>query len=129
MSDFAVGYFFEDDFLLFCGAEAGNHLDVDGEVGEPLFEGFVVLEGEHGGGGEYCYLLSVLYCLEGGSHGYFGLAVADIAAEEAVHGLGGLHVGLDVGDGGELVVCFVEVEGVFELRVACSCQTKTVFPV
>ena len=48
--DFAVGYFFEDDLLLFGGAEAGDHLDVDGEVGEAAFEGFVVLEGEDGGG-------------------------------------------------------------------------------
>ena len=62
-------------------------------------------------------MLSVLYCLEGGAHGNFGFAVADVAAEEAVHGLGGFHIGLDVGDGGDLVVCFVEVEGVFELAL------------
>ncbi len=48
--DFAVGYFFEDLFLLFGGAEAGDHLDVDGEVGEAALEGLVVLEGEDGGG-------------------------------------------------------------------------------
>jgi hypothetical protein len=60
-------------------------------------------------------LLGVLYGFEGGSHGNFGFAVSDVAAEETVHGASGLHVGLDVGDGGELVVGFVEVEGVFEL--------------
>ncbi len=32
-------------------------------------------------------------------------------------GCGGFHVGLDVGDGGELVVGLVEVEGVFELAL------------
>ena len=105
---------FEDDFLLLWGAEAGDHLDVDGEVGEAFFEGFVVLKAEDGSWREDGDLFSVLYCFEGGAHGDFGFAVADVAAEEAVHGLGGLHVALDVGDGGELVVGLVEVEGVFE---------------
>ena len=36
---------FEDDLLLLRGAEAGDHLDVDGEVGEAALEGLVVLEG------------------------------------------------------------------------------------
>ncbi len=62
-------------------------------------------------------MFGVLYGFEGGAHGDFGFAVADVAAEEAVHGLGGFHVGLDVGDGGELVVGLVEVEGVFELAL------------
>ena len=38
-------------FFSFGGAEAGDHLDVDGEVGEAALEGFEVLEGEDGGGG------------------------------------------------------------------------------
>ncbi len=113
--DFSLFGFFEDGFLLLRGAEAGDHLDVDGEVGEAALEGLVVLEAEDCGGGEDCDLLSVLHGLEGGAHGDFGFAVADVAAEEAIHGLGGFHVALDVGDGGDLVVGFVEVEGVFEL--------------
>ena len=117
MSILPVGGFFEDELFLFGGAEAGDHLDVDGEVGEAAFEGFEVLEGEDGGGGEDGDLFGVLHGFEGGAHGDFGFAVADVAAEEAVHGLGGLHVGLDVGDGGELVVGLVEVEGVFELAL------------
>ncbi len=60
---------------------------------------------------------AVLHGLEGGAHGDFGFAVADVAAEQAVHRLGGFHVALDVGDGGELVVGLVEVEGVFELAL------------
>ena len=74
-----------------------------------------MLEAEHGGRGEDGDLFAVLHGLEGGAHGDFGLAVADVAAEEAVHRLVGFHVALDVGDGGELVVGLVEVEGVFEL--------------
>ena len=74
-----------------------------------------MLEAEHGGGGDDGDLLGVLQGLEGRAHGDFGLAVADVAAEEAVHGLDVFHVLLDVGDGVELVVGFVEVEGVLEL--------------
>ena len=76
-----------------------------------------MLEGEDGGGREDGDLLAVLHGFEGGAHGDFGFAVADVAAEQAVHGLCGLHVALDVGDGGELVVGFVEVEGVLELAL------------
>jgi hypothetical protein len=43
--------FFEDDLLFFRGAEAGDHLDVDGEVGEAFFEGLEVLEAQDGGWG------------------------------------------------------------------------------
>ena len=76
-----------------------------------------MLEGEDGGGREDGDLLAVLYGLEGGAHGDLGLAVADIAAEQAVHGLRRFHVALDVGDGGGLVVGLVEVEGVLELAL------------
>ena len=107
----------EDGRLFLRGAEAGEHFDLDGEVGEAALEGFEVLEGEDGGGGEDGDLLAVLHGLEGGAHGDFGFAVADVAAEEAVHGLGGFHVALDVGDGGELVVGLGEGEGVFELAL------------
>ncbi len=117
MSTLPAAAFSRMSFLLFGGAEAGDHLDVDGEVGEAALEGLVVLEGEDGGGGEDGDLLAVLHGFEGGAHGDFGFAVADVAAEQAVHGLGGLHVGLDVGDGGDLVVGLVEVEGVFELAL------------
>jgi hypothetical protein len=62
-------------------------------------------------------LFSVLHGFEGSAHGNFGFAIADVTAQEAVHGLSGFHVALDVGDGGELVVGLIEVEGVFELML------------
>ena len=46
-----------------------------------------MLEAENCGGGEDGDLLAVLDGLEGGAHGYFGLAVPDVAAEQAVHRL------------------------------------------
>ena len=85
--DLAGGGLLQDRVLLLRGAEARDHLDVDGEVGEAALEALVVLEGEDGGGREDGDLLAVLHGLEGGAHGDLGLAVADIAAEQAVHGL------------------------------------------
>ena len=117
MSTLPASTGFDDRGFFLRGAEAREHLDLDGEVGEALFEGLEVLEGEDGGGGEDGDLLAILHGLEGGAHGDFGFAVADVAAEKPVHGLGGFHVGLDVGDGGELVVGFGEGEGVFELAL------------
>ena len=48
-------------------------------------------------------LLAVLDRLEGGADGHLGLAEAHVAAHEAVHGVLGLHVRLDVLDGLGLV--------------------------
>ncbi len=77
-------------FLLLGGAEAGDHLDVDGELREAALEGFEVLEAEDGGGREDGDLLAVLHGFERGAHGHFGFAVAHVAAEQAVHGRGAI---------------------------------------
>ena len=90
---------------------------LNGKCGEAPLEGLEVLEGEHGGGREDGDLLVVADGLESGAHGDFGFAVADVAAEQAIHGRGGLHVALDVGDGRDLVVGLVEFEGVLELAL------------
>ena len=66
-------------------------------------------------GREHGDLLVVADGLERRAHGDFRLAVADVAAEQAVHGLRGFHVARDVGDGLGLVFGLVELEGVFEL--------------
>ena len=105
---------FENFFNLLRGAEAADHFDLDGKGREALLESFAVLEGEDGGGREHGDLLVVADGLEGGAHGDFGFAVADIAAEQAIHGELRLHVALDVGDGLALVVGLVVFEGVFE---------------
>ncbi len=44
-----------------------------------------MLEGEDRGGREHGDLLAILHGFEGGAHGDFGFAVADVAAEQAVH--------------------------------------------
>ena len=66
--------------------------------------------------------------LERGAHRDLGLAVADVAAEEAVHRLGRLHVALDVGDRLGLVRRLDVLERVLELllprRVSSRRRTR-----
>ena len=50
-------------------------------------------------GHQHEHLLAVLGRLEGGPQGHLGLAVADVAAHQPVHGVRRLHVVLDVVDG------------------------------
>ena len=104
----------DNDLLLLGRAEARDHFDVDGELRKATLERLEMLEAENGGGRKDRDLLAVLHGLECSAHGHFGFAVAHIAAEQAVHGRGRFHVVLDGADGGELVVGFAIVEGVFK---------------
>ncbi len=117
MSTLAGGHALDDLLLLLRGAEARDHLDVDGELREALLEGFEVLEAEHGGGREHGHLLAVLHGLEGGAHGHFGFAVAHVAAQQAVHRRRRFHVVLDGADGRGLIVGLAVVESVFKLAL------------
>src|SRR6266849_579099 len=118
--DFAGFEAGEDLFLLRGGAEAAEHFDAHGKCGEAALEGFQMLEGQNGGGGEKGDLLVVHDGFEGGAHGDFGFAVANVAAEETVHGRGVFHVALNVGDGGVLVGGLFEFESVFEFALEIS---------
>ena len=113
--DFSGFHLLQNFFLLLRGAEAADHFNGDGKRRKALFESFVVLEGQHGRGREHGHLLVVADGLEGGAHGDFRLAVADVAAEQAIHGLRRFHVALDVGDRGFLIFGLAKLEGVFEL--------------
>ncbi len=76
--------------------EAGEHLDVETEGRKPLIERLVVLLGENRRGAEHHDLAGGAAALEGRTQGHLGLAEAHIAAEEPVHRLRRLHIGLDV---------------------------------
>ncbi len=99
------------------GLEAGQRLHVHRELGVPLAERPEVLLDQQGRRHEYGDLLAVLDRLEGGAHRDLGLAVADVAADQAVHGDRLLHVVLDLGDGGELVRGLGVGEGVLQLAL------------
>ena len=85
--------------LLAGGAEAAEAFDDERILGEPLAERAKMLLGEHGRRHQHGDLLAVVDRLERGPDRQFGLAVADVAADQAIHGPGALHVALDLGRG------------------------------
>ena len=101
--DVALGETRQRRRLLRLAAEARQDLDRDAERLATLLEVDVVLLREDRRRAQDHDLLAVLRRLEGGPQRHLGFAEADVAADEAVHRLGGLHVGLDVGDGGQLI--------------------------
>ena len=84
--------------LLGAREEARDDLHPDRVAGEALAEGLPVLVREQGGRGEDRHLLAVLHGLERGPQRDLGLAEPDVAADEAVHRDGRLHVLLDLLD-------------------------------
>ena len=95
--------------------EPGQDLHPHRVAGVALGEGAEVLLGEEGGGDEDGRLHPVLHRLERGPDGHLGLAEADVAADQPVHGAVALHVVLDVADGLELVGRLLVGEGVLQL--------------
>src|SRR3954451_7002490 len=84
--------------LLLGRAEAADVLDREGVVLEALGERAEVLLGENRGRREDEDLLAVVGRLERGAQRDLRLAVADVAADEAVNRLRALHVALDLLD-------------------------------
>ncbi|SPT56581.1 Uncharacterised protein [Schaalia odontolytica] len=76
-----------------------------------------MLRDKQGRGHEDGGLVAVLDGLEGGAYRDLGLAVADVAGEQAVHGDGFFHVGLDLVDCDELVGGFNVGEGVLQFTL------------
>ncbi len=101
--DFARGEAGKDLLCFLLRAEAADHVDRHREAGKPLAKRLQVLKRQDGRRREKCGLLAVHHGLERGAHRHFGLAVANVAAEEAIHRRGRLHVPFDVCDRGDLV--------------------------
>ncbi len=99
------------------GEEPAEHLDPHRVAGEAVAEGLEVLLGQQGGRHQHRGLVAVLHRLEHGPERDLGLAEADVAADEAVHRDGQLHVGLDLVDGGALVGCRLVRERLLELAL------------
>ena len=96
MSIVAGGQPRERRLLLLGGPEAGEHLDLDRKVGQPLDEGAAVLLGQNRRRHQHGDLLAALHRLERGAHRDLGLAVADVAHQQPVHRARPLHVALDL---------------------------------
>ncbi len=82
-------------FCSAAGPEARHLLDGHRVVRQALGEGPEVLLGEDRRRHQHQHLLAALDRLERGAQRDLGLAVADVAADQAVHRARGLHVGLD----------------------------------
>ena len=105
--DRTLGKRLERALLLRRRAEAAEHLDLKAKRGKALKERLVVLLGQNGRGTEHHDLAAGVHALKRRAQGDLGLAKAHIAAQQAVHGLGRLHVGLNVSDGLQLVARLV----------------------
>ena len=99
----AIGKALERLFLLCARAKAAQHLDANVKGGKAVVEGRVVLLRQNRRRAQNHDLSPVAHGLEGGAQGDLGLAKTHVAADEAIHGTIGFHVGLHVGDGLELV--------------------------
>ena len=113
--DRALGKRLERALLLRRRAEAAEHLDLEAKRGKALKERLIVLLGQNGRGAEHHDLAAGVHTLKRRAQGNLGLAKAHVAAQQAVHGLGRLHVGLNVGDGLQLVACLVVREALLHL--------------
>ena len=81
--------------------------DFKRKLGHARCEGAAMLLGQHGGRHEHGHLVAGVDRLESGSNRQLRLAEAHVAAQQPVHRLAVLHVGLDVVDGRELVGRFL----------------------
>ncbi len=106
--------------------EPGQALDRHREPGHPVAEGLQMLVGQQGGGHQHGDLFAVLNRFERRAHRDLGLAVADVAADHPVHRHRLLHVGLDLGDRGELVNGLGEAERVLHLGLPGGVRSERV---
>ena len=84
----ALGQLPDDLLLPGRGAEPVEAGHGDRKEAEPVAEGGGMLLGQHRGRHQHRHLIAVFDGLEGGADRHFGLAVADIAADQPVHGPG-----------------------------------------
>ncbi len=115
-----------DDPAPFGGRlEPGQGGDPDREQNHPPGERLVMLAGQDGRGTKDGDLLAVHDRLEGGPDGDLRLSVADVAAEQPVHGRGRLHIRLDLLYGAELVLGFLELEGFFKFVLPAALRAES----
>ena len=107
-------------------AKAREHPDLDREAVKALHGRLIVLLGEHGRRHQNGRLPPVEHALHHRAQGDLGLAVAHVAAQEAVHGHGLFHIGLDLIDASQLVVRLRIAEVLLKLRLPRAVGRKGV---
>ena len=119
--DFACGEPLHDRTGLLCRREPGKGFDPHGIALEALAKGRRMLLAQNRGGDEHGDLFAIEGSPETSADRDFGLSVADIAADQPVHGSRMLHARQHVLDGGALVRRFFEGKGGLEfLEVGVS---------
>ena len=106
------------------GLEPRDTLDPERVVREAVLERPLVLLGQHGGGHQHRDLLAELHGLERRPHGDLGLAIPDVAAEQAIHRTRVHHVLLDLGHRRELVLGCIKRKLVLELLLPRRIRRK-----
>ena len=124
--DLAGGEVGEDLLLFRFGPEPADHLHAHGKSGEPLLDGLLVLKRQHRGRREKGNLLAVHDGFEGGAQRHFCLAIADVAAQQAIHRRRRFHVALDVGDSRRLIGRQVVLERVLEFLLPVGVRAERV---
>ena len=80
---------------LLCAFLPAYIFHIAGKILQPAAESLVMLQRKDGGRHQHSHLLAVGDSLEGGPHCDFGFSEADVAAYQAVHRVGALHIFLD----------------------------------
>ncbi len=101
--DLARGETFESGLALLGRAETREHVEADRVALEAILEILVVLLAEDGRRCEDHHLFPVQGCAQGGSNRDLRLAVADVPADEPIHGLALLHISQHIVDRRHLV--------------------------
>ena len=117
---------FENVLFLAGRTVPGKERDLDRVAEKAAHCGLVMLAGEHRGGHEDRALLAVENALHGRAQRDLRFAVADVAAEQAVHRHRLFHIGLDLLNAPELIVRFGVAERLFKLRLPRAVRRKGV---
>ena len=123
----------QESLVVLRALESREHPDPGGKGREALGKVIIVLLGQQGGRYEHGDLAIIFDRLEGHSHRDLCFTVSHISAHQPVHGLGGLHVTLDVVDGAELVrrllILERRLEGMGHAAVGLIFVTMGEFPI
>ena len=122
--DPAVGQFLQRLRRFLRRLEAGDLGDLHRPVGEAVDESLEMLFAKQRRRAQHGHLLAAGHRAEGGAQGDFGLAEADVAADQPVHRLARAHVVDHRGDGRGLIAGFLETETVGERFVVVLVEAR-----
>src|SRR5262245_57914548 len=109
----------EDFRDLLRGQETADHFNAYRVIAKPLPKSLEMLLRQNRRRRQHGNLLAALDGKKSRSHRYFGLAVTDITADQAVHRFSALHARQGLIDGALLIGSFFELESRFEFPVQC----------